>query len=94
MSSKIKTKTNGSLYFNVDLPAYLAELQNISTDGVSYILGTPMSVVCTKLTQIAQRASELDDPMLNVLMLETKLYEVEDHSKLSELIKEQKDRIE
>jgi len=92
MKSEIKTKTQNALYFNVDLPAYLKEMQMLSPEGCSYILGVPMAVVATKLTQIAQRASELDDPMLNILMLETKLYEVV-HSELNDLIKKQKERL-
>ena len=80
----------GKLHFNIDLPQLLRETYE-SNDGMG-VFKVPISVAQNKLAQISQRAIELDDPQLNILMLETKLYEVE-HSDIIELIKKQKQRL-
>jgi len=80
------------LYFNIDVPSFLSELQKNATTAQSYVMKAPMNILKTKLAMIAERAIELDDPQLNILMLETKLYEVE-HNDIQKLIQKQKDRI-
>jgi hypothetical protein len=81
------------LYFNIDIPNFLKEIQGNSTLQQSYVMRAPMEIMKTKLALITKRASELNDPKLNILMLETKLYEVENHEDIPELIKQQEDRI-
>lgn len=83
---------SSELYFNIDVPSFLTELQQNASKAQSYVMRAPMNILKTKLAKIAERAIELDDPQLNILMLETKLYEVE-HDKIQELIQKQKDRI-
>ena len=77
------------LHFNIDVPQLITE---ISSNNSTWALTKPLEVLQTKLALIAKRAIEIDDPELNVLMLETKLYEVENHTDISNLIKTQKER--
>jgi hypothetical protein len=81
------------LHFNIDIPNFLKEIQENSTPKQNYVMRAPMEIMKTKLALITKRASELNDPKLNILMLETKLYEVENHKDIHELIKQQEDRI-
>ena len=80
---------NKILHFNIDVPAFIKELQENATKEQSYVMRAPMETLKSKLAQIAKRASEINDPELNILMLETKLYEVE-HSEIYNLIEKQK----
>ena len=77
------------LYFNVDTPALLGEV--LGNHG-AWALAVPIRILKTKLSEVAGRAIEIDDPKLNILMLEMKLYEVE-HNDIQNLIKVQKKRI-
>lgn len=83
-------KKSRELYFNIDTPSFLDE---ISKNDVLRFAAVPFSILKTKLGMIAKRAAELNDPKLNVLMLEMKLYEV-NHRELSSKIKFEKGRIE
>ena len=80
------------LYFNIDVPAFLNELQANSTPNQGYVMTIPMAILKTKLAQIAQIATRLNDPELNILKLETKLFEV-NHKEVSKLIEEQRQRL-
>ena len=77
------------LYFNIDTPELIKEIA--TGHKGSWVLKIPLMTLQAKLALVAKRAIELDDPKLNVLMLEMKLYEVE-QSKINSLIKNQKER--
>jgi len=77
------------LEFNVDLPALLYEvLEGHPSGGV---LRIPFVVLSDLLAKVAKRASELNDPDLNILMLKLKLYEA-GHYQIQKLIQEQEKR--
>jgi len=75
------------LHFNIDLPQLIVE---ISSNNELHGMLVPLRIAQKKLELIAKRATELNDPILNILMLETKLYGVDNHSDISELVNEQK----
>lgn len=66
-------KKDDPLHFRVDTPALLRE---IMVNDVMACLRVPINVFQNLLAQVADRATELNDPRLNVLMLELNLYEV------------------
>jgi len=78
------------MHFNIDLPKMLIEISN---NNETWALVKPLQITQIKLSLIAKRAIELDDPELNILMLETKLYHTDSHSEIKELIETQKKRI-
>jgi len=78
-----------TLHFNLDAPQLLVEITNNENIG---ILKIPLNVLRMKLANVATIAIELDDPKLNILMLEMKLYEVE-QTKIPDLIRQQKERL-
>jgi len=78
------------MHFNIDIPQMLVE---ISSNKGMWALIKPLQITQNKLGLIAKRASELDDPILNILMLETKLYHTEKHSDIYDLIEQQKKRL-
>ncbi len=69
----VKTKVDLNPWqFDVNIPGFLKEAALNCTNG--------MYVVCYEcfrmlLSQVSQRATELNDPVLNVLMLRLNLYE-------------------
>lgn len=78
-----------TLHFNLDAPQLLEEITNNENIG---ILKIPLNVLRMKLANVAGIAIELDDPKLNIAMLEMKLYEVE-HTEIHGLIEQQKKRL-
>jgi len=88
---KQEIEKQGELYFNIDFPEMMKRLIESTPNG-SYVHGVPMAVLRDKITKLAQRCIELNDPQLNIIMLEMKLYEVP-HSEIQDLIKQQKARI-
>ena len=78
------------LYFNVDVPQLIKEISN---NNEVACLSVPLTILQKKLRKLTERAIELDDPELNIIMLEMKLYEV-NHSRISALIKIQQERID
>lgn len=60
------------LGFRVDTPQLLKEITH--NDGVS-ILKVPLNVLQSWLLRLAERAIDLDDPELNIIMLSMSLYE-------------------
>ena len=74
----------------VSLIKQLLEDSNISASNGVFV--KPVNIFLTILSQVANRAIELDDPTLNVLMLRLSLYDVEP-AKISEEIDNQYKRI-
>jgi hypothetical protein len=72
--------------WRIDIPQLLKEIEGASLrSNDKEALKIPMLLLKNYLGQIAKRAIELNDPKLNILMLETKLYEVE-HNEIQKLI--------
>ena len=78
------------LNFNIDVPQLILEIGKNSNVGGA--LTIPLRVLQAKLVQIAKRGAELNDPQLNILLLETKLYEV-GHDEVIQLIEQQRERL-
>ena len=69
--------TKGNKYhFRVDSPQLLNEIASAGLPRSAGVLKVPLNVFRTYLIQVAQRAIELNDPKLNILMLEMNLYEI------------------
>ena len=71
-SKKVKDYVMNDMVWKIDLPAYLKEIAENSRN-------TPYPVTFTILTSIleilAVRAIEIDDPALNIIMMNLGLYE-------------------
>ena len=66
------------LYWKVHTPNFLSDiLKNLSPNGLGMIT-TPMNIFRNLLVQVSQRASQLNDPELNALMVRLTLYEISD----------------
>ena len=63
------------LNWTIHTPGLLTELFSIPLPG---ILGKPISIFAATLAKVAERASELNDPILNELMCRLTLYECAD----------------
>jgi len=83
------SKKDNEMHFNIDTPALIKE---IAGNPDLRFAQTPLRLLLGKLGQIALRATELNDPELNILMLEMKLYEVP-HKDIYTQIENQKKRI-
>lgn len=84
-----------TVHFKCDTPALLQEIMTGVVDNPksgAYILKIPLQILGNYLGQVAQRAAEINDPQLNILMLEMKLYEVE-HNQISVEIAKQRERM-
>lgn len=74
-------------------------LQEILTNHGTGVLTTPLQIFGSLLAEVAKRASELDDPALNILMLRLTLYDQGDpdkhpHTEIDAVIAAQRKRIE
>lgn len=83
---------NKNLYFRIDSVQLLTEIADAGLSRNMGVLKVPLNIFRDYLGQVAQRASELDDPKLNIIMLKMGLYEV-DIDKIFDLIDEQKSRL-
>jgi hypothetical protein len=88
---------HADLVWRINTPQLLKEVCN--NPGTS-VLGKPLTILGCKLHEVAERAAELNDPALNILMLELTLYDVDgggcempDPGVISEAIKGQQDRL-
>lgn len=81
-----------TLHFRIDTPQLLADIVVNALTANSGVLYTPLNIFRNYLGQVTQRAIELNDPKLNILMLEMNLYECEPFD-IPKLIEEQKKRI-
>lgn len=78
--------------FNLDVPSLLEEITNAGLKKNMGVLKIPMNLLQGFLHSVAKRASELDDPELNILMLRMRLYAVETED-VRKLIEEQRERL-
>lgn len=84
-------KEKGTFQFNIDTCEFLNEIVNCSLRENQGILKIPLNVFKNLLFQVAERAIEIDDPKMNILMLRLGLYEVHpmDVPKTIEIIQKQ-----
>lgn len=77
-----------SMQFDVDTPRFLKEVIE-NSDCRMY--GACWNIFRSLLVQVAQRATELNDPIMDVLMIRLNLYEVpvEERHKIIEQIKKE-----
>lgn len=61
-------------HFRCHVPNLLQEIGLLRLEGIG-ILKVPLNIFQGYLVKVAQRAIELDDPELNILMLEMAMYE-------------------
>lgn len=80
------------LHFTVDTPALLLEIVECAMDRKNGVLKIPINIFRGYLVKISELAIKLDDPELNILMLEMNLYEVP-HNKIQTAIRKQKSRL-
>lgn len=64
------------LEFRVDTPALLKEIADAGLIANGGVLFIPLNTLRNYLLRVAQRASEINDPQLNILMLKMNLYEM------------------
>jgi len=80
------------LRFNIDAPALLNEIADAALMKNMGVLKIPLNIFRLYLVEVAQRAIELNDPEMNVLMLKMKMYDV-NHSDIENLIEIQQGKI-
>jgi hypothetical protein len=85
----IETKIENAfgMTFRVHTPNLFKELWECS--GMR-IYGKVMRIFTALLNDVAQRATEINDPVLNALMLKLRLYDVEKESDIPKLIENSK----
>ncbi|WP_454287222.1 hypothetical protein [Rhizobium arsenicireducens] len=76
--------------WRVQLPQLLHEMVECNPSGG--ILTQPVNILMGILARVAERAIELDDPALNILMLRLALYDIHPEQ-TSEAIDQQRERI-
>lgn len=69
-------KIKNTLSFNVHTTNLLEEIANYGLVRSAGALKIPLNQLQGLLAQVAQRATELNDPKMNILMLRLGLYEV------------------
>ena len=76
------TKTNVKTgHFRVNTPEFLKEIaDNALSIGNMGVLKVPLNVFQNLLAIVAQRATELNDPIMNSAMFDLSLYELPDAS--------------
>ena len=87
----IKTKldvfnTSNKLSFDVNTPHFLKEACENARDGM---YGVCWNIFRNLIAQVAERATELNDPILNTLMIRLNLYEMPNNDRYK-IIKQQK----
>lgn len=75
--------------FRIDTPALIQEIGNNAKEKRTPELIIPLNILLAYLTKLASRAAELNDPELNIIMLEMKLYDVP-HDEIDAAIQTQK----
>lgn len=65
------------LEFRINSPAFLKEIFN-NNPTLGRVLFAPANIFQNYLYQIAERASQLNDPKLNAIMCQMSLYEIAD----------------
>lgn len=74
MAKKIKPLSR-ELQWKCDFPALMEEITNISADKKFGILFQPINLMKQIMVEVADRAIKLNDPILNELMCDLRLYE-------------------
>ena len=64
------------LKWSVDTPALLKEICDCSLPRNSGLIGKSLNIFQSILAELAERAIELNDPKLNILMIRLNLYEL------------------
>lgn len=80
--------TEKELYFDVNVPQFIKEVSECSRDGMYPVC---WNIFRNLLAMVAERATELNDPILNVLMIRMNLYDVKvkDRHKIIEQIRKE-----
>lgn len=73
------------MQFRVDTVSLLKEIADAGIPRNMGVLKIPINIFKDLLADVAQRATEINDPRLNILMLRLALYEVP-NSKIQEMI--------
>ena len=68
-----------SVGFRVDAIGLLTEIADAGLDRRMGVLKIPLNIFKNILGEVAERAIQLNDPQLNILMLKLALYEVPPH---------------
>lgn len=71
-----KQMNKSFMQFRVDTLGLLTEIADAGLDRRMGVLKIPINIFKDLLADVAQRASEINDPKLNILMLRLTLYEV------------------
>lgn len=64
------------MHFRVDTPQLLKEIADAGLVQNAGVLFIPLNVLKSFLSQVADRCSEINDPILNRLMFDMNLYEL------------------
>ena len=80
-----KQMNKSFMQFRVDTLGLLTEIADAGLDRRMGVLKIPINIFKDLLADVAQRATELNDPRLNILMLRLALYEVP-NNKIPEMI--------
>ena len=77
-----------STQFDVNTPAFLKEAAENCKGGIYAVC---WNIFITLIAMVAERATELNDPIMNVLMLRLNIYEVpnEERNKIIEQIRKE-----
>lgn len=91
MIPKTELDVFNEFQFDVDTPRFLKE---VIENSDCKIYGACWNIFRSLLVQVAQRATELNDPIMNVLMLRLNLYEVpvEERHKIIDKLRDEYDR--
>ena len=89
-SNNVKQYVMNDMVWKVDLPAFLKEVAE-GTKGGPY--GVCFNILNEVLTILTERAIELDDPALNIIMLNLSLYEGSHDKNIRQIIEELRNQI-
>ncbi|MDY3521999.1 hypothetical protein PG614_10195 [Riemerella anatipestifer] len=82
----------GTFTFRVDTVRLLQEIADCGLDRNMGVLKIPLNIFRSLLCEVANRASELNDPKMNILMLKLGLYEIE-NKEIEKAIQVQEERM-
>lgn len=87
--SASKSLEKGVMTFRVDTMALLTEIVDCALRENQGVLKIPLNIFKNLLAKVAERATEINDPELNILMLSLNLYEIP-HNEIQKAIDNQK----
>ena len=76
--------------FKMDLPAFLNEIQTCTKNGPYSVC---YGILCKQLAVLAQRAIELNDPALNIIMMNLSLYDNSHTDEGRDIVKRMREQI-